>query len=167
MAELTASERPGEGSRRSTPFYPDFFLLEALTALAFLVVLVFLAALTKPPLGEIADPGSTAYVPRPEWYFLWLFQILKYFKAGFEALGTFVVPAGLVLLLLAVPFLDRREPKTKVLIPGSRPVRVWPRVAGALFVLALAVLTFSAATSMPATPPPTPSPPSLPPPVWP
>ena len=64
----------------SMPFFPDFALREALTALAFLCVLLVVASVTTPPLEEMADPNASGYVPRPEWYFLWMFQGLKYFK---------------------------------------------------------------------------------------
>ncbi|HZD16973.1 MAG TPA: hypothetical protein VE669_02410, partial [Actinomycetota bacterium] len=66
--------------RKPMPFFPDFALVEAITALAFLVVLLVLAAATEPSLEETADPTASGYVPRPEWYFLWAFQMLKYFK---------------------------------------------------------------------------------------
>ena len=49
------------------------------------------------------------YDPRPEWYFLFLFQLLKYFQGPFEILGTFIIPTVGMLLLLFLPFLDRKE----------------------------------------------------------
>src|SRR3990170_1450053 len=131
MAQLTEpSHLPlaDDGSvpgRKPMPFYPDFALLEAITALCFLVVLVVISALTKPGLEEAADPTASGYVPRPEWYFLWAFQMLKYFKGKSEVLGTFVVPAVVIGLLVSLPFIDRRG-RPHALIRGSRPVRLWP-----------------------------------------
>ena len=109
MAQLTEpSHLPlaDDGSvpgRKPMPFYPDFALLEAITALCFLVVLVVISALTELGLEETADPTASGYVPRPEWYFLWAFQMLKYFPREAEVLGNFVLPAVLSVLLVGLP----------------------------------------------------------------
>ena len=158
--EAKSIEQNGSGMR----FFPDFALLEALVALVVLVVLVLLAALTKPPLQVVASPNSAGYVPRPEWYFLWLFQLLKYFKGSLEAVGTALVPTVVVALMLVLPFLDRREPRTRRLLPGTRPVRVWPRVVAAALIALLLAATLLAATSTPASKP---AAPSVPVPSWP
>jgi quinol-cytochrome oxidoreductase complex cytochrome b subunit len=147
----TARDLPRSDPPRSdvtgTPFFPDFVLKEAIAALVLLSGLVLLAVLTKPTLDAIADPNVTGYAPRPEWYFLWLFQLLKYFKGSLDVVGTVLVPAGLVVLLLAVPFIDRRDPKTRVLVRGTRPVRVAPRLIAAVFIAAVLALTVLAATA--------------------
>jgi len=158
--EAKSVEQNGSGRR----FFPDFAFLEALVALALLAGLVLLAVFTKPPLQALASPNSAGYVPRPEWYFLWLFQLLKYFKGSLEAVGTALVPTALVALLVALPFLDRRQPKTRRLLPGTRPVRVWPRIVAAAVMALLLAATLLAATSTPAAKP---TPPRLPAPVWP
>lgn len=145
------------------PFFPNFILLEALAALAMFVVIVLVATFTKPPLEAAVSQGAASYLPRPEWYFLWFFELLRYFRGRLEPVGAFVLPAVVVLLLLCLPFLDRREPKTKVLVRGTRPVRVAPRVIGALFVLVLGYLTLVAALSpRPPAAAPVPSPMSVP-----
>ena len=61
------------------------------------------------PLEEVADPTNADYDPRPEWYFLFLFQLLKYFQGPFEIIGTFVIPTVGMVLLLLLPFLDKSE----------------------------------------------------------
>jgi ubiquinol-cytochrome c reductase cytochrome b subunit len=58
-------------------------------------------------LDEIANPTDATYVPRPEWYFLSLFQLLKYFPGRLELIATQVVPGLIVAALVALPFLDR------------------------------------------------------------
>lgn len=153
MAEqvLGSDGHPDEGTevvpgRRPMPFFPDFALIEALTALAFLVVLVVLAAVTEPSLEETADPTASGYVPRPEWYFLWAFQMLKYFKGEAEVVGTFVLPMVLIGLLVAVPFIDRRE-RPHPLFPGTRPIRLWPRLVALAGMLGLGSLTWLAFTA--------------------
>ena len=136
-------ETPG---RKPMPFFPDFALIEAITALAYLVVLVIIAGVTKPSLEETADPTAAGYVPRPEWYFLWAFQALKYFKGEAEMIGTFIIPTIAIGLLLAVPFIDRRE-RPRPLLPGTRPVRIWPRFVALAVILGLGYLTYLGLTA--------------------
>ena len=59
------------------------------------------------PLEQLADPTDTSYIPRPEWYFLFLFQTLKLFKGPLEVVGSVVLPGLAVLALILVPFIDR------------------------------------------------------------
>jgi cbb3-type cytochrome oxidase cytochrome c subunit len=59
------------------------------------------------PLGKLADPTDTNFIPRPEWYFLFLFQTLKFFKGPLEAVGSVVLPGVAVLTLFLIPFIDR------------------------------------------------------------
>lgn len=136
-------EIPG---RKPMPFFPDFALIESLAALLLLVVLIIVASLTRPSLEEVADPTSSGYVPRPEWYFLWLFQTLKYFKGESEIIGTFILPTVVVGLLIALPFIDRRE-HPRPLLPHTRPVRLWPRLVAAASLITILSLTLLAAQS--------------------
>lgn len=145
-ARQSGAAAPGEGGGER-PYFPGLALKEALAALALLAVLVLLAALTEPALEAAADPNAAGYVPRPEWYFLWFFQLLKYFDGSFEVVSVVLVPAGLIVLLLAVPFIDRRTPRTRVLVAGSRPVRVVPRLLAAAFIAAVLGLTLLAVGS--------------------
>jgi quinol-cytochrome oxidoreductase complex cytochrome b subunit len=96
-------------STAGSPFYPNHLFVEALTAFVVLLALVLLAVFWQAPLEELADPSDSAYVPRPEWYFLFLFQLLKYFKGAFVVVGTFAIPALAGVLLILWPFLDRGE----------------------------------------------------------
>jgi ubiquinol-cytochrome c reductase cytochrome b subunit len=89
------------------PFFPDILFKDAVIALLVFLALITLAALLGAPLEAKADPAGSAYNPRPEWYFLFLFQFLKYFPGSLEVIGAFIVPTLLILGLLALPFLDR------------------------------------------------------------
>ncbi|MBI4728842.1 MAG: c-type cytochrome [Acidobacteria bacterium] len=128
-------------------FFPDFAIREAATAFVFLGVLLVLASITKPSLDPVADPNSSGFVPRPEWYFLWFFYLLKFFKGEMEVLGTFGIPVVGIGLLVSLPFLDRKVSRTMSLLPGTRPVRLWPRVTAGALILALGSLTIMAAGS--------------------
>jgi ubiquinol-cytochrome c reductase cytochrome b subunit len=99
--------RVGEREVRTEPFYPDHVARELLVAGAALLVVLAMALLFGPPLEAPADRDAHGYDPRPEWYFLGLFQLLKYFEGDAMIWGTAVLPGGLLLGLLLLPFLDR------------------------------------------------------------
>ena len=88
-------------------FWPDSIYKDLLVSLAIFIVLILLAAFLGVPTEPKANPNDTAYIPRPEWYFLFLFQMLKYFPGKLEWLGTAVIPSIAILVLLLLPFLDR------------------------------------------------------------
>jgi quinol-cytochrome oxidoreductase complex cytochrome b subunit len=136
---------PARG-RMPMPFFPDFALIEAITALCYLVVLLIVAAITEPTLEGPADPTASGYIPRPEWYFMWAFQSLKYFKGESEMIGTFIVPMIAIGLLVALPFLDRRE-RPRPLFRGTRPIRKWPRLVAVVVMAGLGGLTYLAMSS--------------------
>lgn len=124
------------------PFFPDFALREATAAFLYLMVLVLLAALTEPALEEVADPNASGYIPRPEWYFMFLFQLLKYFPGEMEVVGAFVIPSVAFGILIAIPFLDRRrEPRTRRILPGTRAIRLLPRFGAAAVLAVIGTLT--------------------------
>jgi ubiquinol-cytochrome c reductase cytochrome b subunit len=87
----------------------------------FALLLTF-ALSFKVPLDAIADPSDATYVPRPEWYFLSLFQLLKYFPGPLEPVATIVIPSLVVAGLLLLPFLDRyrdRHPLKRRLVTAA------------------------------------------------
>jgi len=127
-------------------FFPDLLAIEALVALAMLGVLVALALLTSAPLEEEASREAAGYTPRPEWYFLWFFQLLRYFQGRLEVIGTVFVPLLGIVLLVAVPLLDRRPPKTTRILGRTRPLRMAPRVI--VLVVGAALLTLTVAAAM-------------------
>ena len=90
-------------------FWPDSIYKDLLVSLAIFIVLILLASFVGVPGEPKADPSDTAYIPRPEWYFLFLFQMLKYFPGKLEWLGTAVIPGIVILGLLLLPLLDRNS----------------------------------------------------------
>ena len=100
------------GPLRATPgpgraFFPWHVAKDTLMMAAVFATLVTLAALVPAHLDEVANPADASYIPRPEWYFLSLFQLLKYFRGPWEPVGTLVIPGVVVAFLLLLPFLDR------------------------------------------------------------
>ena len=102
-------ENTPEEMKTGKPFYPDQVFEDVVGMLILFAVLACVALFVPVPLEDVADPTNADYDPRPEWYFLFLFQLLKYFQGPFEVLGTFVIPTVGMLLLLFLPFLDRSE----------------------------------------------------------
>jgi ubiquinol-cytochrome c reductase cytochrome b subunit len=121
-----------ESGRVPYPFYPNHLFVEALVAFLALAALVLLSLFWQTPLEEIANPGDSAYVPRPEWYFLFVFQLLKYFKGEWIVIGTVIGPALSGLFLILWPFLDRGE-ETRL----SRRPRAVALGVGALLVISV------------------------------
>jgi len=88
-------------------FFPDLLFKDAIVSLLLFVVLVLLAYFVGAPLEEQANPADTNYTPRPEWYFIFLFQLLKYFPGSIEVIGVIFIPTLAILVLAALPLLDR------------------------------------------------------------
>lgn len=123
-------------------FYPDIIYKDLLVAFAIFLFLlglaIFVGVAAEPP----ADPSDSSYIPRPEWYFLFLFEMLKYFPGQIEWVGTVIIPTVAVLALLFLPFYDRS------------PFRHWKKrkvatAIMALIVIGMVVLTVMAAVATP------------------
>jgi ubiquinol-cytochrome c reductase cytochrome b subunit len=109
--------RPGP----SRMFFPYQAARDVTVAIAAGVLLAVLAWRGAPALDSPADPTSSDYVPRPEWYFLGLFQLLKYFPAKWEVVGALAIPGLAALFLVLLPWLDRsptRDPRARRAVLG-------------------------------------------------
>jgi menaquinol-cytochrome c reductase cytochrome b/c subunit len=102
-------ERYKMALHRGERFWPDSIYKDLLVSLGIFIILILLATFVGVPGEPKADPNDTAYIPRPEWYFLFLFQMLKYFPGRLEWLGTAVIPVLVLLVLLLLPLLDRKS----------------------------------------------------------
>ena len=138
--EYDASKQGGEW------FFPQVVSRDAIVA--FLVVMVIIAlAVILPATSQLpADPTSTTYIPRPEWYFLFFFQFLKLFPGSLEPLAAAIIPIVALIILFLVPFLDRGQDRR-----WSK--RKKPIAAGALVLAVLIVLEVVGALSAPAVQP--------------
>ena len=137
---------------RGKPFYPYAMLHDTIMSLVVVVVIIALAVIWKWSvpgnhtstasgwLGKLydtpADPGTFSFVPRPDWYFYFLFYLLRIFKwPDSVILGTVGIPTILLILLIAMPFIDLRAERH----PLRRPVAL---VASVLVVISMGVLTY-------------------------
>ena len=120
---------------KGVPFFPDIIFKDAVVSLVIFIALVALAYFVGAPLEPRADPADTNYTPRPEWYFLFLFQLLKYFPGSLEVIGVFIIPSVAVILLLALPLIDR-SPKRYFL---RRPMILGATILSVIGVLFLTI----------------------------
>ncbi len=124
------SEYPG----KTEAFWPNFLLKEWMIGAVFLVGYLCLTVAHPAPLERIADPTDTGYIPLPDWYFLFLYQLLKYtFASGpYTVIGAMIIPGLAFGGLLLAPFLDRGPERR----PMKRPL------ATGFMLLALAAIVF-------------------------
>jgi menaquinol-cytochrome c reductase cytochrome b/c subunit len=117
------------------PFFPYAVAKDALMACIVLAVIIFMAILFGAELGPKADPTTTTYTPRPEWYFFFLFELLRVVKPPeLVFLATMGIPTICLVLLLLLPFFDRGPERH----PLRRPIAM---VAGVATIAAMAYLT--------------------------
>ncbi len=133
--------------REGKPFYPYAMFHDTVMSLVVVSVIVGLAFvwhytnLIGPSLAAKADPGTVSFVPRPDWYFYFLFYLLRIFKwPNSVILGTVGIPTILLILLLLIPFIDVRRERRLL----RRPIAI---VAVVLVALSMGVLTYKGATA--------------------
>jgi len=90
-------------------FFPSHVMKDTVMIAAVFASLIAAAALFPAHLDEIANPTDANYIPRPEWYFLSLFQMLKYFPGPLEPVATMVIPGLAAGFLALLPFVDRAD----------------------------------------------------------
>lgn len=127
-------EKYAQAKQKGVKFWPDIIYKDLLISLAFFILLVMLATFIGVANEPKADPSDASYLPRPEWYFLFLFQMLKFVPPKLEWVGATVIPGIAVLALFLLPFLDRN------------PRRHWKQRKVALSIMAVVVLGMVALT---------------------
>jgi cytochrome c2 len=116
------------------PFFPYAVYKDLLIATLAIAAVIGMSIWHRPEIGEPVNPASTDFVPRPEWYFFFLFELLKIFE-GQNALmpvimATFIVPNILMVLLIATPFIDR-GPERRI---QKRPIALFTGIAVIAFL---------------------------------
>ena len=113
-----ATENPYEPKQKPELFYPRQVLMDlSLTAL-LIIGLGLLCFFVPMQLGPPANPADAQYIPRPEWYYLPIFQWLKYWHGAASLIGVLIIPTVLAVAIVALPFLDRSLERR----PWKRPV---------------------------------------------
>jgi menaquinol-cytochrome c reductase cytochrome b/c subunit len=121
------------------PFFPYAVMKDSVMACIVLVVIILMAVLFGAELGPKADPTTTTYTPRPEWYFFFLFELLRIIKPPeLVFLATMGIPTICMVLLIALPFIDRNPERH----PLKRPIAT---LTGVAVIMAMAYLTVEGA----------------------
>ena len=123
------------------PFFPYAVAKDSAMACVVMTVIIAMSLILGAELGSKANPTTTTYVPRPEWYFFFLFELLRVIKPpSLVPLATIGVPTICMILLFLLPFYDRG--------PERRPERRPIATVTALFVIgAMAFLTYQGANA--------------------
>jgi menaquinol-cytochrome c reductase cytochrome b/c subunit len=117
------------------PFFPYAVTKDSLMACVVLAVIIAMSLLLGAELGPKADPTTTTYTPRPEWYFFFLFELLRVVKPPeLVFLATIGIPTICLVLLLLLPFYDRGPERN----PLRRPIAT---TAGIATIAAMTYLT--------------------------
>jgi quinol-cytochrome oxidoreductase complex cytochrome b subunit len=126
--------------KKGKPFFPYAVMKDSVMALIVVAVIIVMSLILGAEQGPKADPTSTTYVPRPEWYFFFLFELLRVIKPPeLVPIATIGIPTICMVLLLLLPFYDRGPERH----PGRRPIAT---AAGCLTIVAMAYLTYLGAT---------------------
>ena len=123
------------------PFFPYAVAKDGAMACVVMLSIIVMSIVLGAELGPKADPTTTTYVPRPEWYFFFLFELLRVIKpAILTPLATIGVPTILMILMLLLPFIDRGPERR----PERRPIAT---ITGIFVIAAMAYLTLLGANA--------------------
>ena len=117
------------------PFFPYAITKDGLMAALVLLIVILMSLFLGAELGPKADPTTTTYTPRPEWYFFFLFELLRVVKPpALVFVATIGIPTLCLVLLLILPFIDRNPERN----PLRRPIAT---ISGLAVIAAMAYLT--------------------------
>jgi mono/diheme cytochrome c family protein len=123
------------------PFFPYAVAKDSIMACVVLAAIITLSIVLGAELGPKADPTTTTYVPRPEWYFFFLFELLRVIKPPeLTTLATIGIPTICMIMLFLLPFIDRGPERR----PERRPIAT---ISGILVIFAMGYLTYLGAVA--------------------
>ena len=127
--------------KKGKAFFPYAIMKDSVMFILVAAVLVIMSLVMGAEQGPKADPTTTTYVPRPEWYFFFLFELLKVIKSPeLVPVATVGIPTICMVLLLLLPFYDRGPER----IPWKRPIA---SITGVMVIIAMAYLTYLGAAA--------------------
>lgn len=122
--------------KKEMVFYPDFLFREGIAAAIMVVAVIAVALLLPMKVGDPADPSDSSFKPRPEWYFMAPFLLLKLFPPSLEMVPTVIGPVLTIVILIALPFADRNPEQS----PRKRPVAMVLMSAAVVLTVLFTVL---------------------------
>jgi len=128
------TERAKKNANKFVPFFPHWVITDIVAGLGLSALLIYLSWSSRAPLEFPADPTSAGYVPRPEWYFLFYFQLLKYFPGSLEPIATVAIPLFIFGSMVLLPFIDNGPERR----PWKKPVTT---IIALLYIVAIILFT--------------------------
>jgi len=126
---------------KGKPFFPYAVAKDSIMAAIVVLIIAALSIIFGAELGPKADPTTSTYVPRPEWYFFFLFELLRVVKPPeLTPLATIGIPTICMILIIMLPFIDR-SPERR---PERRPIATFTGIA---VIAAMAYLTYLGAAA--------------------
>ena len=122
-------------------FFPEHTLRSSIVFAVVLFILVGLSVTGSIPREEIAGTTIESYLPRPEWYYMWLFQLLTCFSGVWESIGSLAIPGSAIAFLFALPFVNR----AKTFGVANRPLCTAAGVTAIVSILYLSLMGFAGA----------------------
>jgi len=123
------------------PFFPYAVTKDSIMAVVVMITIIGMSIIFGAELGPKADPTTTTYVPRPEWYFFFLFELLRVIKPPvLVPVATIGIPTICLILLIALPFIDRGPERR----PERRPIAT---ITGIFIICAMGYLTYLGAAA--------------------
>lgn len=138
----TTGKKPEPGMQKGPyRFFPEHMARGAVIFSVVFLAILILSWVAEVPREDIAGTVDETYLPRPEWYYMWLFQLLTYFSGATETVGSLVIPIAGVLLLFALPFLGSSTLRAF----ADRPLATATAVACLVGVVYLSLMGFAGA----------------------
>ncbi len=128
------TEKSKANAKSFVPFFPHWVVTDAVAGLGLSALLVFMSFANRAPLGYPADPTSSNFVPRPEWYFLFYYEILKYFPGVLEPVATVLIPLFIFGSMILLPFIDTSAENR----PWRKPITT---IAALLYIVIIIFFT--------------------------
>jgi quinol-cytochrome oxidoreductase complex cytochrome b subunit len=124
-------------NNKKKPFYPDYLFEILFATIITLEIVLIISLLFPPPLGRQID-FNAMYRPVPEWYFFWIFELIKYFPGKTTFIGAMGIPFAVFFIILLTPFLDR-TPETSL---KKRPKTVVVTVSLTVLITVMTIMSY-------------------------
>jgi ubiquinol-cytochrome c reductase cytochrome b subunit len=137
----------GHGGEKSSEeektdrFFPEHLFRCSIAFGVVFSIIILLAVFADVPLENVAGTVDPAYLPRPEWYYMWLFQLLTFFPGKFEIIGSLVIPIAGIIILLCLPFLSRADSRGM----ADRPLAMAAGITCLVGIIYLTLMGFEGA----------------------
>ena len=139
---ITAGKKPVKpAGDRIYRFYPEQLYQSSIAFVIVFAVILLLAVYGHVPLENPVGTIDESYLPRPEWYYMWLFQMLTFFSGSSEVVGSLAIPIGGILILFLMPWLS----KTSLQGLADRPLATAVGTAGVIGIIYLTIMGFAGA----------------------